>query len=156
MKEENAIFLVRKGEGKKQQALGLSPLGRSQQIQVASCWLCCFPTSVGLFVHPSPTAAHSCVLHAIAAPVCFFYLFRKKKKKSVIIWRLHLPLSTSKGCCWSFYLVPGTSVLRIRWKPFWQLFLYLCAYLGTKTLQKVKLCLCLHVQSSQLHTSLQN
>lgn len=69
------------GRGReKKQALGLSPLGRSQQIQVASCWLCCFPTSVGLFVHPSPTAAHSCVLHAIAAPVCFFIYLGKKKK----------------------------------------------------------------------------
>lgn len=87
--------------------------------------------------------------------LCGFYLFEKKKKKCDYL-ALTLPLSTSKGCCWSFYLVPGTSVLRIRWKPFWQLFLYLCAYLGTKTLQKVKLCLCLHVQSSQLHTSLQN
>lgn len=143
------------GGGKKKQALGLSPLGRSQQIQVASCWLCCFPTSVGLFVHPSPTAAHSCVLHAIAAPVCFFYLFRKKKKKKCDYLALTFAFVNIQRLL-LVILVPGTSVLQIRWKPFWQLFLYLFAYLGTKTLQKVKLCLCLHVQSSQLHTSLQN
>lgn len=87
---------------------------------------------------------------------CVFFLFIQEKKKKkcdylaltfafVNIQRLLLVI-----------LVPGTSVLQIRWKPFWQLFLYLFAYLGTKTLQKVKLCLCLHVQSSQLHTSLQN
>lgn len=51
------------------------------------------------------------------------------------------PLSTSKGCYWSSCLVPGTSVLQIWWESLWQLFLRLCGYLGTKILQKLKVCL---------------
>lgn len=62
-----------------------------------------------------------------------------------------LPLSTSKGCYWSSYSVPGTSVLQIWWKSFWQLFLHPCGYLSSKILQKLKLCVFIFQVANSMH-----